>query len=59
MSFKNLFLTDRKLQDLNPLDAGEEICKSGKSVGPHIFRKKDLKENYFDIGVNYIRKNIF
>lgn len=36
MSFKNLFLTDRKLQDLNPLDAGEEICKSGKSFGPHI-----------------------
>lgn len=32
--FKNLFLTNRHLQDLNPLDAGEEVCKKGKSFGP-------------------------
>lgn len=35
MSFKNLFLTNRQLQDLNPLDAGSERCRSGKSFGPH------------------------
>ena len=31
MTFRNLFLTDRGLRDLNPVDAGEEICKSCKS----------------------------
>ena len=35
MTFRNLFLTDRGLRDLNPVDAGEEVCKSGKSFGPH------------------------
>lgn len=35
MPLQNLFLTNRHLQDMNPLDAGEEVCKSGKSFGPH------------------------
>lgn len=35
MSFKNLFLTNRQLLDLNPLDAGREQCRAGKSFGPH------------------------
>lgn len=35
MGFINLFLTDRGLRDLNPLDAGQERCVSGKSFGPH------------------------
>ena len=36
MGIINLFLTDRGLQDLNPVDAGHEPCQSGKSFGPHV-----------------------
>ena len=36
MGAKLLFLTDRKLQDLNPLTAGEEACVPGHSFGPAI-----------------------
>lgn len=36
MALINLFLTDRKLQDLNPVDAGQEMCRSCKSFGPHV-----------------------
>lgn len=33
---RNLLLSDRQLQDLNPLDAGEEKCLPGKGFGPHV-----------------------
>lgn len=36
MAAKLLFLTNRKLQDLNPLTAGEEVCVPGHSFGPAI-----------------------
>ena len=36
MPIQNLFLTNRQLQDLNPLDAGRERCRPGKSFGPHV-----------------------
>ena len=36
MHFKELLLTNRKLQDLNPLIAGEEACAPGHSFGPAI-----------------------
>lgn len=32
----NLLLTNRGLRDLNPVDAGYERCKPGKSFGPHV-----------------------
>lgn len=38
MAEKNLFLTNRNLQDLNPLVAGEEYCAPGHSFGPAIRR---------------------
>lgn len=34
MATKSLLLTNRKLQDLNPLIAGQEQCKPGHSFGP-------------------------
>lgn len=34
--FVNLLLTNRGLRDLNPIDAGREDCKPGKSFGPHV-----------------------
>jgi len=36
MASKNLLLTDRKLRDLNPLIAGEEVCAPGHSFGPAV-----------------------
>ena len=33
---QNLLITDRHLQDLNPLVAGQEVCKNGHSFGPAI-----------------------
>lgn len=36
MAPTNLFLTDRKLHDLNPLIAGEEVCAPGHSFGPAV-----------------------
>lgn len=36
MSAKELLLTNRKLQDLNPLIAGEEACAPGHSFGPAV-----------------------
>ena len=36
MAFKNMLLTNRKLQDLNPLIAGEETCAPGHSFGPAV-----------------------
>ena len=36
MGAKLLFLTDRKLQDMNPLTGGEEACVPGHSFGPAI-----------------------
>lgn len=36
MGTKDLLLTDRKLKDLNPLIAGEEICAPGHSFGPAV-----------------------
>ena len=36
MQIKRWLLTDRQLQDVNPLIAGEEVCRPGKSFGPHV-----------------------
>lgn len=36
MASRDLLLTDRKLQDLNPLIAGEESCAPGHSFGPAV-----------------------
>lgn len=36
MGRKDVLLTDRKLKDLNPLIAGEEICAPGHSFGPAV-----------------------
>lgn len=36
MAPTHLFLTDRKLHDLNPLIAGEEVCVPGHSFGPAV-----------------------
>lgn len=36
MTSKNILLTNRKLQDLNPLIAGEEACAPGHSFGPAV-----------------------
>ena len=38
MGAKALLLTNRKLRDLNPLVAGEEICAPGHSFGPAVRR---------------------
>jgi len=36
MILRNLLLTNRGFQDLNPLVAGEEICVPGHSFGPYV-----------------------
>lgn len=36
MASENLLLTNRKLRDLNPLIAGEEVCVPGHSFGPAV-----------------------
>ncbi len=36
MSVQRYLLTNRHLQDLNPLIAGSEVCKPGKSFGPAV-----------------------
>lgn len=36
MAIKQLLLTNRKLQDLNPLTAGEEACVPGHKFGPAV-----------------------
>lgn len=36
MAYKDILLTNRKLQDLNPLIAGEETCAPGYSFGPAV-----------------------
>ena len=36
MSVRRWLLTDRQLQEINPLIAGDEICVPGKSFGPHV-----------------------
>lgn len=36
MASKHMLLTNRKLQDLNPLIAGEEVCAPGHSFGPAV-----------------------
>ena len=38
MSRTDYILTDRQLQDLNPLLAGDEVCAPGHSFGPAVRR---------------------
>lgn len=36
MIIRNLFLTNREFQDLNPIVAGEESCRPGHCFGPYV-----------------------
>jgi AraC-like DNA-binding protein len=55
MATQNLLLTNRHLRDLNPLDAGSEICKSGKSFGPYVRRYTLLHYVLAGCGTFYAR----
>ena len=55
MAIQNLLLTNRHLRDLNPLDAGSEICKSGKSFGPYVRRYTLLHYVLAGCGTFYAR----
>ena len=59
MAHTRLFLTDRKLQDFNPLIAGEENCAPGHSFGPAV-RKYTLIHYVFQgKGVLYTRGKVY
>lgn len=55
MAQQNFLLTNRHLRDLNPLDAGMEACKPGKSFGPYVRNYTLLHYVFQGKGVFYAR----
>lgn len=59
MMYKNLLLTNRKLQDLNPLIAGEELCAPGHSFGPAVRKYTLIHYVLRGKGVLYARGGVY
>ncbi len=59
MAFQNLLLTNRHLQDLNPLIAGEEICDPGHSFGPAVRKYTLIHYVLKGNGKLYARGNVY
>ena len=57
MRTQDLFLTNRHLQDLNPLIAGEEICKPSHRFGPSVRKYTLIHYVIKGRGVFYARGN--
>lgn len=59
MEQKDLLLTDRKLNDLNPLLAGEHICAPGHSFGPAVRQYTLIHYVLHGKGTFYARGNAY